>query len=55
MRSSADEYKDNKLLNGYDYDNQYWVINGKPLTNLKDYANNLEKLYSPLKEANIKV
>ena len=28
-RTSKDEYKDGRLFNGYDYENQAWVINGK--------------------------
>ena len=28
-RISTDQYKGNKLVNGYDYDNQAWVIDGK--------------------------
>lgn len=27
-RASADQYKDGKLFNGYDYDNQTWVREG---------------------------
>lgn len=29
MRYSSDEYKSNKLYNGYDYNNQAWVVDGK--------------------------
>jgi hypothetical protein len=29
LRYSNDEYKDGRLINGYDYNNQAWVINGK--------------------------
>ena len=29
MRYSDNEYVDSKLLNGYDYDNQAWVVDGK--------------------------
>jgi hypothetical protein len=29
MRYSNDEYKDGQLINGYDYENQAWVENGK--------------------------
>ena len=28
MRHSRNEYKNNKLHNGYDYKNQCWVTNG---------------------------
>lgn len=28
-RSSANQYKNGKLLNGYDYENQAWVLNGR--------------------------
>ena len=29
MRKSTDVYKDGRLVNGYDYENQAWVINGR--------------------------
>ena len=29
MRTSRDQYRNGRLINGYDYDNQAWVINGK--------------------------
>jgi hypothetical protein len=29
MRTSNDEYRDGRLVNGYDYKNRAWVINGK--------------------------
>jgi hypothetical protein len=29
MRESSDEYKGGRLINGFDYDNQAWVIDGK--------------------------
>ena len=29
MRMSKDEYRENKLYNGYDYENQAWVKEGK--------------------------
>jgi hypothetical protein len=29
VRYSNDEYKDGRLMNGYDYDNQAWVLDGK--------------------------
>ncbi len=29
MRESSDEYKNGKLVNGFDYDNQVWVRDGK--------------------------
>lgn len=29
MTRSGNEYKEGKLWNGYDYDNQAWVVNGK--------------------------
>jgi hypothetical protein len=29
MRTSNDEYKGKRLMNGYDYKNQAWVIDGK--------------------------
>ena len=29
MRTSRDQYQNGRLINGYDYDNQAWVINGK--------------------------
>lgn len=29
MRYSNDEYKGNRLINGYDYEKQAWVVNGK--------------------------
>jgi hypothetical protein len=29
LRHSNDEYKDERLINGYDYENQAWVIDGK--------------------------
>jgi len=32
MRISRNEYKDNRLINGYDYTNQAWVLNGKYIT-----------------------
>ena len=28
MRISNNQYKENKLFNGYDYNNQAWVLNG---------------------------
>ena len=28
-RQSNDQYKDGRLINGYDYDNQAWVRNGR--------------------------
>ena len=28
-RQSENEYKDNRLYNGYDYENQAWVMSGK--------------------------
>ena len=28
-RQSSDQYKEGRLINGYDYDNQAWVQNGK--------------------------
>ena len=28
-RTSNDEYDNGRLINGYDYDNQAWVLNGK--------------------------
>ena len=28
-RESSDEYRDNRLINGYDYERQAWVVNGK--------------------------
>jgi len=28
MRKSMDEYQDGRLLNGYDYDHQAWVVDG---------------------------
>jgi len=28
-RTSRDEYTDGRLINGYDYENQAWVINGR--------------------------
>jgi hypothetical protein len=28
-RTSNDEYKDGRLIHGYDYDNQAWVVDGK--------------------------
>lgn len=34
-RTSTDEYKDGKLWNGYDYKNQFWVFEGKQLSNQK--------------------
>ena len=27
-RQSTDQYHDNRLFNGYDYQNQAWVVNG---------------------------
>ena len=29
MRESYDEYKDGRLINGFDYDKQAWVEDGK--------------------------
>lgn len=29
MRTSNDEIKDGKLWNGYDYERQAWVVNGR--------------------------
>jgi len=29
MRTSSDQYKDGKLFNGFDYDNQAWVLSGE--------------------------
>ena len=29
MRTSNDEYKDGRLINGYDYENQAWVVDGR--------------------------
>ena len=29
MRTSQNEYQDNRLINGYDYENQAWVKNGR--------------------------
>lgn len=29
MRMSGDEYKNGRLINGFDYNNQAWVENGK--------------------------
>ena len=29
MRYSVDEYKDGRLINGYDYDKRVWVEDGK--------------------------
>lgn len=28
MRVSGDEYENNRLINGYDYDNQAWNVDG---------------------------
>ena len=28
-RESSDEYRGNRLINGYDYNRQAWVIDGK--------------------------
>ena len=28
-RTSSDEYRDGRLMNGYDYNHQTWVVNGK--------------------------
>ena len=32
MRTSRNEYRDNRLFNGYDYTNQAWVLNGVYVT-----------------------
>lgn len=29
MRESSNELKNGRLINGYDYENQVWVVNGK--------------------------
>lgn len=31
MRMSSDEYREGRLVNGYDYENQAWVKNGRYL------------------------
>ena len=29
MRMSSNEYKNSRLMNGYDYENQAWVVDGR--------------------------
>ena len=29
MRLSSDDYRDGRLMNGYDYERQAWVMDGK--------------------------
>ena len=59
MRTSSNEYKDGRLIHGYDYDNQAWVINGVYLKcghaasrNCKCYGRLHEGEASQIKEVN---